>query len=80
MITEGKYAELECQTHLQLMNLMEDANSEVRLNAIKTLGLIAETPQGKQELKPALEKVVQLQRRQSSSREGSPALEKAVQL
>jgi len=60
VITEGKYAELKCQSHLQLMQLMEDANSEARLNAIKALGLIAETPQGKEELKPALEKVFEL--------------------
>ena len=57
VITEGKYKELTCQSHLQLMQLMEDTNSEARLNAIKALGLIAETPQGKQELQPALDKV-----------------------
>lgn len=36
---------------------MEDEDLEVRLNAIKVLSLLAETPKGKQDLKPALQKV-----------------------
>ena len=57
VITEGKYAELECGAHIELVQLMDDINSEARLNATKALGLIAETPEGREELKFALEKV-----------------------
>ena len=49
---------LKCDAHIELVQLIKDNNSEARLNAIKALGLIAETPEGKEELKPALAKVL----------------------
>ena len=58
MITEGKYAVLKCDAHIELVQLLKDNNSEARLNAIKALWLIAENPEGKEELKPALAKVL----------------------
>ena len=39
------------------MELLDDNSSEIRLNAIRLLGLLAETPKGKEDLKSALEKV-----------------------
>ena len=57
VITEGKYAVLECETLDRLVQLVEDSKSEVRLNAIKVLSLVAEAPKGKQQLIPALTKV-----------------------
>lgn len=41
----------------RLVELLDDSNSEIRLNSIRLLGLLAETPKGKNDLKPALEKV-----------------------
>lgn len=58
MITEGKYAILTPEVLERLIELLNDHSSEVRLNAAKLLSLLAETPQGKENLKSALEKVM----------------------
>lgn len=58
MITDGKYAILSPETLLRLVDLLDDANSEIRLNSIKLLSLLAETPKGKQALKSSLSKVL----------------------
>lgn len=57
MITPGKYAVLECNTLDRLVELTDDYNSEVRLNSIKLLSLLAEAPEGKKALYSSLEKV-----------------------
>jgi hypothetical protein len=41
----------------KLLELLNDTDSEIRLNSIKLLSLLAEAPQGKKNLKSALEKV-----------------------
>ena len=41
----------------KLVGLLSDTNSEVRLNSIKALTLLAETPNGKMELQSSLTKV-----------------------
>lgn len=55
--TEGKHAILTPEVLERLMQLLEDESSEVRLNTTKLLSLLAETPQGKETLKTALQKV-----------------------
>ena len=57
VITDGKYAILSPEVLETLMKLLDDDNSEIRLNSIKLLSLLAETPEGKEELKSALGKV-----------------------
>lgn len=55
--TEGKHAILTPEVLERLMQLLEDESSEVRLNTTKLLSLLAETPQGKETLKTALQKL-----------------------
>ena len=57
MITKGKYAVLEASALEKLVPLLSDINSEVRLNAIKALTLLAEAPKAKVELQICLPKV-----------------------
>lgn len=57
MITEGKYAILTPEVLERLMELLGHEDSEIRLNSIKLLSLLAETPKGKESLKSALGKV-----------------------
>ena len=57
VITKGKYAVLEAAALDKLVPLLSDFNSEVRLNSIKALTLLAETPKAKQELQTCLPKV-----------------------
>lgn len=59
VITEGKYAILSPETLERLVVLLDDDNSEIRLNTIKLLSLLAESPKGNQDLAAvsALEKV-----------------------
>lgn len=48
---------LEASALEKLVPLLSDHNSEVRLNSIKALTLLAETPKAKQELETILPKV-----------------------
>jgi hypothetical protein len=57
VITKGKYAVLEVSALDKLVPLLSDINSEVRLNAIKALTLLAEAPKAKTELQACLPKV-----------------------
>ena len=57
MITKGKYAVIEASSLEKLVPLLTDINSEVRLNAIKALTLLAEAPKAKVELQTCLPKV-----------------------
>ena len=57
VITKGKYAVLEASALDKLVPLLSDINSEVRLNAIKALSLLAEAPKAKAELQACLPKV-----------------------
>ena len=57
VITKGKYAVLEASALEKLVPLLSDINSEVRLNAIKALALLAEVPKAKVELQACLPKV-----------------------
>ena len=57
MITKGKYAVLEASALDKLAPLLSDIKSEVRLNAIKALTLLAEAPKAKAELLACLPKV-----------------------
>lgn len=61
VITKGKYAVLEADALSKLVVLLDDLNSEVRLNSVKALTLLAETPRGKMELQTSLEKVSEIQ-------------------
>ena len=57
VITKGKYAVLEGSALDKLIPLLSDINSEVRLNAIKALTLLAEAPKAKVQLQSCLPKV-----------------------
>ena len=57
VITKGKYAILEASALEKLLPLLSDINSEVRLNAIKALTLLAEAPKAKVRLQSCLTKV-----------------------
>lgn len=57
VVTEGKYAILTPELLERLMELLEHNDSEIRLNSIKLLSLLAESPKGKESLKSALNKV-----------------------
>ena len=57
VITKGKYAVLEAAALDKLVPLLSDINSEVRLNTIKALTLLAEAPKAKAELQACLPKV-----------------------
>jgi hypothetical protein len=57
VITKGKYAVLEASALDKLVPLLSDINSEVRLNAIKALTLLAEATKAKAELQACLPKV-----------------------
>ena len=57
VITKGKYAVLEASALDKLIPLLSDINSEVRLNAIKALTLLAEAPKAKVQLQSCLPKV-----------------------
>lgn len=57
VITQGKYAILSPATLERLMDLLDDNDSEIRLNSIKLLSLLAEAPEGKKDLLVALSKV-----------------------
>ena len=57
VITAGKYAILSPSVLQRLQELLDDELSEIRLNAIRLLSLLAETPQGKKDLASVLEKV-----------------------
>lgn len=57
VITSGKYAVLSPEIVPQLVNLLGNKKSEIRLNSIKLISLLSETPKGKEDFKCALEKV-----------------------
>ena len=57
MITDGKHAILSPELIQRVTELLEHQNSEIRLNAIKLLSLLAETPKGKESFKGVLHKV-----------------------
>ena len=57
VITKGKYAVVEASALAKLVPLLSDHNSEVRLNVIKAVTLLAETPKAKVELQTCLPKV-----------------------
>ena len=57
VITDGKYIILSPDVIQQLEDLLDDSESEIRLNAIRLLSLLAETPKGKQDIAAALDKV-----------------------
>lgn len=57
VISEGKYAILTPEVLDRLVELLNVEDSELRLNSIKLLSLLAETPKGKESLKATLGKV-----------------------
>ena len=57
VITNGKYAILSPSVIQRLEDLLDDEDSEIRLNTIRLLSLLAETPKGKKDLVDVLEKV-----------------------
>ncbi len=58
MITQGKYSVLESGALPILVSLLSDPCSEARLNSIKALTLLAETPAGKAELQTSIPQVM----------------------
>lgn len=60
VITDGKHAILTPEVLERLKELLEDESSEVRLNTIKLLSLLAETPQGKESMKSAMQKLQEM--------------------
>ncbi len=66
--TEGKYKALEAQAIPKLVRLVNDDNSEVRLNAIKAITMLSEAPEGRKALLNHVE-MVRNQHKMMQSRE-----------
>jgi len=66
---------MNCNIITELISLLSDPSAEVRLNALKLITTLSETPQGRQELLNSLSFVTDLK-----ADEDSAAVRKAAQI
>jgi len=72
--TKGKYTALEAEAIPPLVELVDDATSEVRLNALKALTCLGECPEGRKVLGEHVAKI------QAHCEDAIPAVVKAAQI
>ncbi len=72
--TKGKYTALEAEAVLELVGLVDDPCSEVRLNSIKALTCLSEAPEGRKILLEHVEKI------KEHTKDPIPAVVKAAEI
>lgn len=73
--TRGKYLAMDCRIIPRLLRLLQDDTVELRLNALKLITTLSETPTGRAELLLSLPEVSRLK-----SDDVSAAVRKAAQI